>query len=88
MLSLLAAWLVSTSIMPLAVGAATGAAGAVILRPCAASARRLATWAAIAALAAHLLVVAGVGLDDGDMRDYAAVLLSAVAASVLACRRR
>ena len=88
MLSLLASWLASTSVMPVFVGAATGAAGARVLRPCAAGARRLAAWAAVAALAVHLLLVAGIGLDDGDMRDYAAVLIAAVVASAAACRRR
>ncbi len=88
MLSLLASWLASTSVMPLLVGAAIGASGARVLRPCAGGPGRLAVWAAIAALAAHLLLVAGFGLDDGDMRDYAVVLVAAVGASVLACRRR
>lgn len=83
---LLLSWLVATSVMPLAVGAGIGAVGRLLLRPCAGSLRRLALAGALAALVVHLALVASGVLRDGDMLDYAAVLVAAVVAATWAAR--
>ncbi|MDE2128624.1 MAG: hypothetical protein KGJ74_03030 [Betaproteobacteria bacterium] len=87
MLSLLLAWLANTSVMPLLVGGAIGAASKRVLRPCVGRLRRQVAWAALAALLVHLALVGSGLLRDGAMLDYASVLAAAVAASVLACMR-
>ena len=87
MLSILLSWLANTSVMPLLVGGAIGAASKRVLRPCAGRLRRQVAWAALAALLVHLALVGSGLLREGAMLDYACVLAAAVAASVLACMR-
>jgi hypothetical protein len=86
MLSLLLMWLVGTSVMPLVVGGAIGAASKRILHPCTSGLGKQIRWAALAALLVHLALVGSGLLRDGAVLDYASVLAVAVAASVLACR--
>lgn len=85
MLALIALrWLVSTSVMPLFVGAGTGLAARRVLRPCTGRWPRQAAWAALGAWGVHVVLVAGGLVRDGATLDYGAVLLAAVAASWLA----
>lgn len=89
MISIFLLWFVQTSVMPLFVGAVTGALAALVWgRSCAASTRRRALWAGLAAWAAHLAVVGGGFIREGSVWDYGVVALVSVVASELACRRR
>ena len=84
MLSLFAAWLLGTSVMPLAVGGALGALAPRLLR--AGRTAQCAAWCAAAALGAHLMLVGSGVLRDGAMFDYLAVLAAAWGAAALRCR--
>jgi hypothetical protein len=87
MLSLFLMWLMGTSVMPLVVGGAIGAASKRVLRPCTSGLGKQIRWAALAALLTHLALVGSGLLRDGAVLDYASVLAVAVAASALACWR-
>ena len=80
-------WLLTTSVMPLFVGAGTGLAARRLLRPCPGRWSRQAAWAALAAWSVHVLLTGAGLLRDGAMLDYAAVVLAAVAGSWMACAR-
>ncbi|MDE2120169.1 MAG: hypothetical protein KGJ64_05725 [Betaproteobacteria bacterium] len=80
-------WLLATSVMPLFVGAGTGWLSRRLLAPAPGAWTRQVGGAALAAWLCHVLLVGSGLLRDGAMLDYAAVLLAAVAASGLACRR-
>lgn len=84
---LVLSWLLATAAMPLAMGAAIGALGARVLRPCGAGWRRLALLAAASACVLQFALVGSGAVRDGSVLDYALVLLTAVAAAALGCRR-
>lgn len=82
------AWLVQTSIMPLALGAATAALASLAWPGCAAGLRSRVAWAAGAAWVAHVALVLGGVVRDGAVVDYAAVIAATVAALLWRCGRR
>lgn len=88
MLSIFLSWLIQTSLMPLFVGALTGALAHLAWGGggCAACWGRRASWAATGALLLHLVLVGSGLLREGSIWDYAAVLLAASLISAAACR--
>lgn len=87
-MSIFLLWFVQTSVMPLCVGAATGALAGVVWRGgCAAAWMRRVGPAAMASWVVHLTLVAGGLVREGSVWDYAAVIVAGVAASEWICRR-
>ncbi|WP_298289696.1 hypothetical protein [Thiomonas sp.] len=87
-MSIFLLWFVQTSVMPLCVGAATGALAGVAWRGgCAAGWARRAGLGALASWGVHLALVGGGLLREGSVWDYAAVVVAGVTASEWVCRR-
>ena len=86
-MSIVLLWFAQTSIMPLAVGAATGALAQFAWGgQCPASAMRRAIWSALASWLVHLACVGSGLIREGSIWDYAVVLLACVAATAWVCR--
>lgn len=89
MISIFLPWFVQTSVMPLFVGAVTGALATWAWgKGCSMPLGRRAFRAGAAAWIAHLALVGSGLVREGSIVDYAAVVLISAVVSVLNCRRQ
>jgi len=89
MVSIFLLWFVQTSVMPLFVGAVTGALAAWVGGSgCATGWWRRAIRAGAAAWTAHLALVGSGLVREGSTIDYAAVILISALSSAMHCGRR
>ena len=81
------AWLLQTSIMPIAVGGATGLLAPMAWPGCGVRALRRMAWAAGAGWLAHMALVLVGLVRGGEVIDYAVVVTVVVATLLWRCRR-
>lgn len=79
-------WLLQTSVMPIVVGAATGAMAGLVTG-CAMPAARRAAWLASVAWLAHLAAVGSGLIREGSVADYGGVVLVCALVGAWICRR-